>query len=350
MHLPTMNLRLSLKCATKALCLIYFLSLLPLLATSFRLAFDIMQTVSVQPASDSPSIESNGSSCVLNSFHELCSSLDQSFSSDFGSGGDHIRSEEFFCHQDPEGFLKRKYRTHIPSKTQLETRALMHSRQIRSLSVGAAKKGICNDVVARSTVCTDREQLDLFAINSWISLVLATRGTDVTKVNGFEVIFAEHVLEHFAPMQVEVIAAASFMVLKPGGRFRIAVPDGYKPSPSYQQYVGPGSTPSGAGQKHMVSWTVDTLPPIFQKVGYEIERREYFAENGTFVSVSDAYDDADKLGKVSRSFRNDVRNKKPYKNFKSTLYVNDLRGGEPMYTSLWFDAIKPISCDYVFSP
>ena len=33
--------------------------------------------------------------------------------------------------------------------------------------------------------------------------------------------------------------------MKPGGRWRIAVPDGYKPDDEYQIYVGQGGTPSG---------------------------------------------------------------------------------------------------------
>ena len=299
------------------------------------------------------------SSCMLRSFHQLCSSFSEFGSSSSGVGiGDNTtsNSEALLCHKDPEGFLTNQYQTlYSPSKTQLKTRAVMYDKQIRSLSVGAQKDKatICNDVVNGFTICTDREQLDLFEINSWISLFLATRRKDGTKADGFEVIISEHVLEHFDPMQVECIAAAAFSMLKPGGRFCIAVPDGYKPSPSYQQYIRPGGTASGAGQKHMVSWTADTLPLIFSKVGFQIELREYFTENGKFVSVEGAYHDEGKFGKIGRSFRHDARNKKkPYRDFVSSmgkLYVKDLMRDEPLYTSLWFDAIKPTSCDHVLS-
>ena len=161
---------------------------------------------------------------------------------------------------------------------------------------------------------------------------------------------SEHVLEHFGPTQVDLIAAASFALLKPGGMFRISVPDGYKPSPSYQRYIRIGGTPSGAGQNHMVSWTVGTLPPIFEKVGFKIEMKEYFSMGGDFYSAKGAYDDEGTQGKVTRSFRNDRRNnQKPYRDWQGQLYAKDLKGDEPMYTSLWFDAIKPSSCNYVFS-
>jgi len=304
--------------------------------------------------------------CMLRSFHHLCFSFD-------------VQAEEqsSSCHQDPEQFIERQYQRYSPSQKQLDTRMLMHDKQIRTLSVGANKHKICDDVVVGSTMCTERAQLDLFEINSWISLALATRNKEAAgnsdsnsngnsngdsnnnsnsnnnAVNGFDVIFSEHVLEHFEPTQVERIAAASFAVLKPGGRFRIAVPDGYKPSPSYQHYIRPGGTPSGRGQSHMVAWTIENLAPLFANAGFEIVRKEHFESNGKFVSVEGAYDDEHRYGRVGRSFRHDVRNqKKPHEDFKNSLgnlYAADLKKGEPMYTSLWFDAVKPASCDYVLS-
>jgi predicted SAM-dependent methyltransferase len=310
--------------------------------------------------SQTPMAYNNGAtpSCMLRSFHQLCFSF-QAEQSKSIQNSNSDSSWAASCHQDPEQFMKQQYQRYSPSQKQIDTRTLMHDKQIRTLSVGADKDNICDDVVVGSTMCTEREQLDLFEINSWISLVLATRNkatgnsniNDV--VNGFDVIFSEHVLEHFEPTQVERIAAASFAVLKPGGRFRIAVPDGYKPSPSYQQYVRPGGTPSGVGQNHMVAWTIENLSPLFKNVGFEIVKREHFESDGTFVSVEGAYDNEHKYGRVRRSFRHDERNqKKPYEDFMNdlgNLYAGDLKKGEPMYTSLWFDAVKPASCDYVLS-
>jgi len=278
-------------------------------------------------------------SCMIGVFHRLCFSLQP--------------LEQMSCHLNPERFLQQKYQTYAPTKDQLQTKDLMVKHQIQHLSVGASKAGVCGDIINKLTICTDRPQLDILEINNWMLLVLSTVLTDSKSITngGFEVILAEHVLEHFDPVQVEQIAAAVFLVLKPGGRFRIAVPDGYKPSPSYQQYIRPGGTPSGAGQKHMVSWTADSLPAIFESTGFLIELKEYFTVDGTFVSIDRAYDNEDTRGKINRSLRHDHRNKrKPYKDFVSSmgnLYAKDLKMGEPMYTSLWFDAIKPDSCDYV---
>lgn len=298
----------------------------------------------------------NFPTCMLAAFHTLCLS---------GSSHALDPNSSQSCHRNPAGFLRQMHRTnYTPSNEEVKARNLMSGTKTRLLSVGASKSkaGVCNDVAHGKTICTDRPQLDLFEIDSWFSLVNGTTGmADATNhsLPGFEVIFAEHVLEHFGPTQVEKIAAASFAVLSPGGTFRIAVPDGYKPSPSYQKYIRPGTTPSGEGQQHMVTWTVDTLPVIFSKVGYEIDLKEYFSADGKLVSVSGCYEEDSSLGKVKRSFKHDHRNQiKPYKSWKSEfvwslgseLDANELQKDEPMYTSLWFDAVKPASCDYVLSP
>lgn len=170
------------------------------------------------------------------------------------------------------------------------------------------------------------------------------------------VILAEHVLEHFSPSQVLHLAAAAFLSLKPGGVFRVAVPDGYKPSPSYQQFVRAGSTPSGLGNRHIVTYNLDSLIPIFSSVGFQIKLREYFDVEGKFNSAPDAYVDDRAYGKITRSWRHDFRNAEGFPlpwshNPKSTKkdLLSDTRVGEPVYTSLWFDAVKPDpNCPSIF--
>jgi len=100
----------------------------------------------------------------------------------------------------------------------------------------------------------------------------------------------------------------------------------------------------------MVAYTIDNLAPIFQNLGYEITAQEYFKQDGTFVSQPDAYAMDDVLGKVRRSNKHDRRNKLPYRNWGLVLGRPDLVAtdrtsqDEPMYTSLWFDAVKPKAC------
>jgi len=166
------------------------------------------------------------------------------------------------------------------------------------------------------------------------------------------VLFAEHVIEHFEPTQVSRIASLAFSFLKKRGRIRVAVPDGFKPSPSYQKYIRPGGTNSGSGQHHMVAWTIENLPPLFESAGFEISPVEYFDASGKFHSAKDAYDGDRSYGKVRRSWKHDGRNVKPYVDHSynwGKLSTTDLAADEPLFTSLWFDAIKPQSCDAILN-
>ena len=52
--------------------------------------------------------------------------------------------------------------------------------------------------------------------------------------------FAEHVWEHLEPREAATATALFFAYLKPGGLLRLAVPDGFHPSPDYIQWVRPG--------------------------------------------------------------------------------------------------------------
>lgn len=279
--------------------------------------------------------------CQVKAYHQLCFNFD-------GIGSSK-------CHANPKEFLENKFIEYKPTSKELKARALMAEKKITNLSVGSAKSNICNDVTTQGTLCTDKAELDLFKLDSWLNLLQSTISSPSNHERhdgGFDVIFSEHVLEHFDPIQAQYIAAAAFAVLKPGGVFRIAVPDGYKPSPSYQQYIRPGGTPSGAGQNHMVAWTVDSLPAIFRATGFDIIPREHFDMYGIFHSSADAYDKDNEYGKVMRSLKHDGRNVKPYKNVSNSigkLHAGDLKADEPMYTSLWFDSVKPVSCDIILT-
>ena len=293
--------------------------------------------------------------CMLSPLYQLCSGL--------AGGTAGTREELRGCYEGPEAFFRAFSHAYKPSEKEVRTRSLMHTQRIRSLSIGSGcgdACGVCGDVSAKRTMCTDRAQLDLFKVDSWTHLVAATAppegrgGSNHTgRPLGFDVLFAEHVLEHFHPVQVSMIAAAAFATLEPGGLFRVSVPDGYKPAPSYQNYIRPGRIPSGLGQEHMAAYTADSLPPLFKEVGFEVRMKEYFTMDGKFVSAYGAYGDDGRLGKVQRSFRHDSRNKKPYQSWMllgiQELDAKELRPDEPMFTSLWFDAIKPASCTYVLS-
>ena len=238
------------------------------------------------------------------------------------------------CADDPLKWLTKKV---IPGADA----NLLHLVRLfgTHLSIGSTRNDLCSDIIKSRTVCTDKNGLDVVDTGDWWSLY------GVLKVAPKN-IFAEHVLEHLSPPQAQALIANAFLFLQPGGVFRVAVPDGYKPSNLYQQYVRPGSTPSGQGQNHMVSWTKDSLVPIFETVGFEIYHREHFEANGTFYTSADAYALDSQLGIVRRSFHHDSRNKHRMQG-KAFNLVDDLLPDEPVYTSLWFDAVKPVHCESI---
>mmetsp|Transcript_3093 Transcript_3093/g.8761 ORF Transcript_3093/g.8761 Transcript_3093/m.8761 type:complete len:372 (-) Transcript_3093:49-1164(-) len=267
--------------------------------------------------------------CLNRSFQRLCSAYEEDATMEK-------------CLQSPRSFFSDRYKGYTPSATELEARKLMTSVSALSIGAGPKKSGLCNHATIDSkTLCTDRPQLDLFFFESWLSLTHSSS-------RGIRVVFAEHVLEHFDPIQVERVAAAAFAMMRPGGTFRVAVPDGYKPSPNYQQYIRAGGTSSGHGQKHMVAWTVDNLCPIFASVGFDIKPRENYNFKGEFFSAKDAYKDDETIGKIKRSMLHDKRNVANYNgtvgNSMGTLRYDDLQKAEHPYTSLWFDAVKPSTC------
>merc|ERR1712243_197230 len=127
-------------------------------------------------------------------------------------------------------------------------------------------------------------------------------------------------------MQALAAAASAYPWLKPGGRWRIAVPDAYFQHDEYQKYNRPGSF--NVVQSHAVIWSKDTLGELLQYVGFEVELLEYYDVKGKFHFNN--YSEVE-YGKVGRTYKNDARNhgqkKVPY-----------------MYTSLVLDAIKPLDC------
>ena len=138
--------------------------------------------------------------------------------------------------------------------------------------------------------------------------------------NSRSAFLAEHVWEH---LTLEAAAKASrncFEFLKPGGRLRIAVPDGLHPDPGYVEQVRPGGTGDGAAD-HKVLYTFKTLKGLLEEAGFEVELLEYWDESRTFHFQEWLSED----GHIRRSMRFDPRN----------------RGGSRSYTSLIADARKP---------
>jgi len=135
---------------------------------------------------------------------------------------------------------------------------------------------------------------------------------------------AEHMYEHLFPAQVEIAAAMSYLFLAPGGHYRVAVPEGYHPDPLYRDHVEAGNR-----HQHKQMWTVDNMPPIWIKAGFDVQMMENFDKHGQFYKhdVGDAEADREKWSKVYR--------------VADLEKIADKSYG---YTSLYFDAIKPDDC------
>jgi predicted SAM-dependent methyltransferase len=131
---------------------------------------------------------------------------------------------------------------------------------------------------------------------------------------------AEHVWEHLDKNQGRIAAEYCFQYLKPGASLRLAVPDGLHPDPTYIAYVNVGGNGPGAVD-HRVLYDYRSLQSMLEGLGFRVKLLEYFDVNGKFQTVP--WENKD--GPIERSLANDPRNV----------------DGQPNYTSLIVDAIKP---------
>jgi predicted SAM-dependent methyltransferase len=160
-------------------------------------------------------------------------------------------------------------------------------------------------------IMTDREILDLLRPRDWQRFF---------EKNSISAIFAEHVWEHLTLAEGSAAATTCHDYLTPGGRLRIAVPDGFHPDPGYIEEVKVGGSGAGAAD-HKVLYNHQTLGSALAQVGFEIELLEYFDAAGEFHATDWNPDE----GLVRRSRRFDPRN----------------HDGRLRYTSLIVDARKP---------
>ena len=135
---------------------------------------------------------------------------------------------------------------------------------------------------------------------------------------------AEHVWEHLTVEEGEAAARLVFAHLNPGGRLRVAVPDGHHPNPAYQAAVavhGPGPA-----HDHQVLYTLETFMPLLTRAGFEVRPLEWWDAAAGFHHTDWRVDD----GPVYRSSRLDHRNE-AWRQGR----------GELGFTSLMVDAVRP---------
>jgi predicted SAM-dependent methyltransferase len=155
---------------------------------------------------------------------------------------------------------------------------------------------------------TDLPLLDAGLVRSWQWLF---------RPNSIDRLLSEHVFEHLDEQQNQAAFKNCYMFLKPGGRLRLAVPDGNRRDAPYVAEV----TPPHDGHKTL--FTVTSLTRMLEDAGFVVQPLEYFDENEVFHAES--WHPAD--GMVQRS--------KPFD--RQTAFQR----GELYYTSLIVDALKP---------
>jgi predicted SAM-dependent methyltransferase len=144
----------------------------------------------------------------------------------------------------------------------------------------------------------------------WISteypLFDITRRDSVTRFfepHSVSSILAEHVWEHLTDEQAALATENCAFLLKPGGRLRIAVPDGMHPDRSYIDAVKPGGTGLGSDD-HKILHTHATLAGLMKSAGFSVTLLEWFDHDGFHFAE---WKDED--GYISRSSKNDERNR-----------------------------------------
>ena len=109
-------------------------------------------------------------------------------------------------------------------------------------------------------IATDIHNLDVTSEENW---------TYVFVKNSIDNLLAEHVFEHLTLKQARKAFKLALQFLKPGGVFRLAVPDGLFPSEEYINYVRPGGVGVGADD-HKILYTYKTLEHELTEVGYSV--------------------------------------------------------------------------------
>ncbi len=116
-------------------------------------------------------------------------------------------------------------------------------------------------------------------------------------------LLAEHVLEHLTEDQVSMVISNARNYLKNNGRFRIAVPDGFHPNPTYIDYVSPMGK-IGADHGHQFLWNYQLLSACAIRAGFTIELLEYYTKDKVFHISPYSFDN----GFIGRSKKNNYIN------------------------------------------
>lgn len=202
-------------------------------------------------------------------------------------------------------FIQTSWRALRRIRRRQRLRAKLQTSERHRIVIGAS------GIAEVGWIATEVDQLDLLKPDDWAAFF---------RDDSIDAIVAEHVWEHLSSCDGALAARTCFRFLKPGGRLRVAVPDGLHPDPDYIERVRPQGSGPGADD-HKVLYTHDAFRSVFEAAGFDVRMLEYFDESGEFRCRGWAPDD----GMIHRSTRFDERNA-----------FNPL-----CYTSIILDAVKP---------
>jgi predicted SAM-dependent methyltransferase len=140
--------------------------------------------------------------------------------------------------------------------------------------------------------------------------------------NSLDAVLAEHVLEYLTYDEAAEAARNCFKYLRPGGYFRIAVPDGFHPEPNYIAWVRPMTGWNGDDHKFLFNYK--NLSELLSKAGFFVRLLECFDETGALHK----WQWSNLSGAISRS-----------QNSLWSKFLGFVVNAE--YTSLIVDAFKP---------
>lgn len=134
-------------------------------------------------------------------------------------------------------------------------------------------------------------------------------------------IVAEHVFEHLTEDEAVAALGHMYRYLLPGGRVRIAVPDGNNPDLEYIRQVGiSGVGPDAADHKQLL--TVDALEHIFARAGFKSSLVEGYCSNGNLICKPWLPED----GYILRSRQNEPDGRWQFRDAHTSLIVDGVKG------------------------
>lgn len=201
------------------------------------------------------------------------------------------------------GQIKKYFKRRILSNN-------LKNAPLKKLNIGSGSDGDKEEY--KGWISVDKEFLDITQEKDWLDF---TSG-----YNSLDNVLAEHVWEHLSDEDTRLANLNCYKFLKPGGRLRIAVPDGLHENKEYVDNVRPGGKGLGS-EDHKILYTYQIMKDRLEEAGFkEIIFLEYWDDNHLFHSKD--WNIVDGFIKRSKNF--DKRNSQ----------------GKLIYTSLIVDAIK----------